>query len=165
MRRIAYVDIDAHHGDGVFYAYEDDPELFIADIHQDGRTLYPGTGQATETGKGDAAGTKLNLLLPAGAGSDAFRKAWEQAEAFVAAAAPEFVILQCGADSLAGDPITALRLAAGDHGLAASRLRELAAKHANGRLLALGGGGYNRQNLAAAWCAVVRALLPDRAGG
>lgn len=159
VRRIAYVDIDAHHGDGVFYAYEDDPEIFIADIHQDGQTLYPGTGHASETGKGVAAGTKLNLPLLAGAGSEDFRDAWKRAEAFIDAGEPEFIILQCGADSLAGDPLTAIRLAATDHGFAAARLREIAAKHANGRLLALGGGGYNRVNIGAAWCAVVRALL------
>lgn len=132
VKRIAYVDIDAHHGDGVFYAYEDDPELIIADIHQDARTLYPGTGHATETGKGMAAGTKLNLPLAAGANSEDFRDAWKQAEAFIDATAPEFIILQCGADSIAGDPLTALRLGADDHGFAAARLCELAAKHANG---------------------------------
>ncbi|HEX6929090.1 MAG TPA: acetoin utilization protein AcuC, partial [Gammaproteobacteria bacterium] len=118
VQRIAYVDIDAHHGDGVFYAYEDDPDIFIADIHQDGRTLYPGTGRAAETGSGDAAGTKLNLPLPAGAGSSKFREAWQEVEAFIDAAAPEFIILQCGADSLAGDPLTALGLSADDHGFA-----------------------------------------------
>lgn len=158
MRRIAYVDIDAHHGDGVFYAYEDDPELFVADIHQDPRTLYPGTGRADETGRDAAAGTKLNLPLPPGAGSAAFRAAWGEVEAFLDAAAPEFVILQCGADSLAGDPLTALGLAADDHGFAAARLCELAERHAGGRLLALGGGGYHRPNLAAAWTAVIAAL-------
>lgn len=158
IRRIAYVDIDAHHGDGVFYAYEHDADVVIADIHQDGRSLYPGTGSAMETGKGDAAGTKLNLPLSAGAGSAEFRAAWQRAEAFIDAARPEFIILQCGADSLAGDPLTALRFSAGDHGHAAARLVALAEKHAGGRLLALGGGGYSRPNLAAAWCAVVRAL-------
>ncbi len=54
IQRIAYVDIDAHHGDGVFYAFEDDPELIFADIHEDGRHLYPGCGDATETGAGRA---------------------------------------------------------------------------------------------------------------
>jgi len=159
IRRIAYVDIDAHHGDGVFYAYENDAELFIADIHQDGRSLYPGTGHADETGKGTAAGTKLNVPLLAHAGSEDFRVAWERVETFVDAARPEFIILQCGADALAGDPLTALGLAAEDHGFAAGRLVELANRHANGRLMALGGGGYDRPNLAAAWSAVVAALL------
>ncbi len=63
INRIAYVDIDAHHGDGVFYAFEDDPEIFIADIHEDGRSLYPGTGAVHETGSGNAEGTKLNIPL------------------------------------------------------------------------------------------------------
>ena len=159
VRRIAYVDIDAHHGDGVFYAYEDDPELFFADIHQDGRSLFPGTGRADETGTGDATGTKLNLPLPAGAGSREFRAAWQQVERFVDDVRPEFIILQCGADSLAGDPLTGLQLTAADHGFATARLRELAERHADGRLLALGGGGYHLPNLATAWSAVLVALV------
>ena len=68
IERVAYVDIDAHHGDGVFYGFESDPRVIIGDIHEDGRSLYPGTGRATETGTGDAAGTKLNIPLPPGAG-------------------------------------------------------------------------------------------------
>lgn len=159
IQRIAYVDIDAHHGDGVFYAYEDDPDIYIADIHQDGRSLFPGTGHAHEAGKGEADGTKLNLPLPAGAGSEAFRDAWDRAESFINAAEPEFIILQCGADALAGDPLTALDLQASDHGYATKRLVEIANCHAGGRLLALGGGGYDRPNLAAAWSAVVASLL------
>jgi len=67
IKRIAYADIDAHHGDGVFYAFEDDPDVWIADIHEDGRYLYPGTGHADETGKGGAKGSKLNLPLLPGA--------------------------------------------------------------------------------------------------
>lgn len=158
LQRIAYVDIDAHHGDGVFYAFEDDPDLIFADIHQDGRSLYPGTGHAHETGLGNAAGAKLNLPLPAGAGSDDFLRAWQEVESFIDAAAPEFILLQCGADSLAGDPLTGLRLSASDHAHATARLCVLAARHAKGRLLAMGGGGYHRPNLAAAWTAVVGEL-------
>ncbi len=159
LRRIAYVDIDAHHGDGVFYAFEADPDLIIADIHEDGRYLYPGTGTADETGLGPAVGSKLNLPLRPGAGDDEFMAAWARAEAHVAAARPEFIILQCGADSLAGDPITHLALSAGAHGFAARRLCAVAGGSAHGRLLALGGGGYAHANLAAAWCAVVESLL------
>jgi len=76
IRRIAYVDIDAHHGDGVYYAFESDPDLWIADMHEDGRYLYPGTGYANETGKGKATGTKLNLpMLPESDDTD-FHKLW-----------------------------------------------------------------------------------------
>ena len=95
-RRVAYIDIDAHHGDGVFYAFEADPEVCIADIHEDGRYLYPGTGFAHETGKGAAAGTKLNLPAPPGADDRFFDHAWPQALEFVRAARPEFIILQAG---------------------------------------------------------------------
>ena len=58
LERIAYVDIDAHHGDGVFYAFEDDPGVIFADLHEDGRYLYPGTGARTETGKGAGGGNE-----------------------------------------------------------------------------------------------------------
>lgn len=158
IRRVAYVDIDAHHGDGVFYAFEDDPDLIFADLHEDGRFLYPGTGAAAETGRGPAAGTKLNLPLPPDAGDEAFLAAWERAEAHIEAGKPEFILFQCGADSLAGDPITHLRYTEAAHRHAAERLRALADRHCDGRLLALGGGGYNRDNLARAWTAVVAAL-------
>nr|MDJ0928712.1 acetoin utilization protein AcuC [Gammaproteobacteria bacterium] len=153
-----YVDIDAHHGDGVFYAFAADPEICIADLHEDGRYLYPGTGHASETGEGQAAGTKLNLPLMPGAGDADFLKAWEQAERFIDDFAPEFVLLQCGADSLAGDPITHLQCSAAAHGQVAARLCRLADRHCDGRLVALGGGGYNRDNLARGWTAVVTAL-------
>jgi acetoin utilization protein AcuC len=159
IRRVAYVDIDAHHGDGVFYAFEDDPDLIFADIHEDGRYLYPGTGDATETGQGLATGTKLNLPAPADAGDEFFFQAWEQLESFVRKAKPEFIILQCGADSIAGDPITHLRFTPDAHAHAARRLCAVADDYAQGRLLALGGGGYNRSNLARAWSAVVKALI------
>ena len=161
VNRIAYVDIDAHHGDGVFYAFEDDPEIFIGDIHEDGRFLYPGTGGVHETGSGTAEGTKLNIPLPPGASDDAFFDAWERVEAHIDAAEPEFVILQCGADCLAGDPLTHLDYTSAAHRRATSRLCRLADRHCNGRLLALGGGGYNPQGIADAWCAVVEELLSD----
>jgi acetoin utilization protein AcuC len=159
VRRIAYVDIDAHHGDGVFYGFEDDPDLIFADIHEDGQFLYPGTGRANETGTGRAHGTKLNIPLPPGSDDAAFQQVWPRLEEFVRAGQPEFILLQAGADSIAGDPITHLQFSPRSHGQAAARLARLADELCHGRLLATGGGGYNRANLAAAWCAVVEGLL------
>src|SRR3989338_3932038 len=153
IRRVAYVDIDAHHGDGVFYAFEDDPDLIFADIHEDGRYLYPGTGAETETGTGKATGTKLNVPMLPEAGDAAFFVAWERVEAFVRAGNPEFILLQAGADSLDGDPITHLRYTPAAHAHAAVRLCRLADEFCAGRLLATGGGGYDRANLPSAWCA------------
>jgi len=159
LARIAYVDIDAHHGDGVYYGFESDPALVFADIHEDGRFLYPGTGAASERGRGRAAGTKLNVPMPADADDDRFLEAWHQVEAFVDAARPQFILFQCGADSIAGDPITHLRYSSAAHAHAAERLCALADRHCNGRLLAMGGGGYNRRNLALAWTAVLARLV------
>jgi acetoin utilization protein AcuC len=159
LSRIAYVDIDAHHGDGVYYAFEDDPNLFFADIHEDGRYLYPGTGHAGETGTETAVGTKLNLPMAPGVGDDDFRAVWAEVETFLEAARPEFILFQCGADSVAGDPITHLQFSPAAHGYAAERLCLIADRHCSGRVLAMGGGGYNRDNLALAWTAVVRAFV------
>ncbi|MEE8428031.1 MAG: acetoin utilization protein AcuC [Gammaproteobacteria bacterium] len=163
LRRVAYVDIDAHHGDGVFYAFEDDPDLIFADLHEDGRYLYPGTGSISETGRGDAKGMKLNIPMPPKAGDKEFFQVWEQVEAFVRERQPEFILLQCGADSISGDPITHLEYSSQAHRFAAGRLRIVAEECCGGRLLAMGGGGYNRANLADAWTAVVDALLEEGA--
>lgn len=161
--RIAYVDIDAHHGDGVYYAFENDPRVCIADIHEDGRYLFPGTGYAHETGKGTALGSKLNLPLPPGAGDREFLQAFERAEVFVEAFRPEIVLFQCGVDSLAGDPLTHLQFSPSCHKFAAERLCRIADRSAAGRLLAFGGGGYDLKNIAQGWCGVVEAFVAAEA--
>jgi acetoin utilization protein AcuC len=158
LQRVAYVDIDAHHGDGVFYGFEDDPDLIFADVHEDGRFLYPGTGAASETGIGPAKGTKLNVPMPPGADDDQFLAAWPQVVDYLERMAPEFIIFQCGADSLEGDPITHLRYTEEAHAAATKSLCQLADRHCGGRIVATGGGGYNRRNLARAWTRVVQAL-------
>ncbi len=158
IKRIAYVDIDAHHGDGVFYAFDHDPDLMFADIHEDGRFLYPGTGAANETGEGDAVNTKLNLPLPSGAGDTEFMNAWLQIEHYLQASSPEFVLLQCGVDSMADDPLAHLRFTENAHAHAAQRLCQLAESWGHGRVLAMGGGGYNRGNVARGWTRVVNAF-------
>ena len=158
LERIAYVDIDAHHGDGVYYGFEHDPACIFADLHEDGRFLFPGTGHAHESGRGEAEGTKLNIPLPPGAGDEEFREAWPRVMEFLDRHRPEFIILQCGADPLEGDPITHMRYTDAPHREATRGLLEIAGRHARGRLLATGGGGYNRPNIARAWTAVVEEL-------
>jgi acetoin utilization protein AcuC len=156
VQRVAYVDIDVHFGDGVFYAFEDDPDLIFADIHEDWRSLYPGTGRDDETGKGSAAGTKLNINLKPGSGDAEFVSAWKRVEAHIEQFEPEFIVFQCGADGLKGDPLGGLNYTAAVHAHAARNLRRLADKYAKRRLMGFGGGGYDRANLAQAWCAVLR---------
>ena len=94
------------------------------------------------------------------ADDQAFLSAWSRAEAFIEQAAPEFIILQCGADSVAGDPLTHLGYSAEAHAHAAKSLVQIAETHCKGRMLAVGGGGYNRDNLAHAWCNVVKSMIP-----
>ena len=87
------------------------------------------------------------------------REVWPRVEEFLRAARPEFIILQCGADSVAGDPMTHLAFTPNAHVYATARLVTLAEELGHGRLLALGGGGYNLHNLARAWTGVLRSLL------
>lgn len=158
IKRVAYVDIDAHHGDGVFYGFQSDPDFVFADIHEDGRFLYPGTGALDETGTGAAVGTKLNIPLAPGADDADFRAAWQRVEDYLTSMRPEFIIMQCGADSLEGDPITHLAWTEEAHAEAATSLCRLADKYCQGRIIGTGGGGYNRRNLARAWTRVVQSF-------
>jgi acetoin utilization protein AcuC len=159
IERVAYVDIDAHHGDGVYYPFEADPYVVFADLHEDGRYLYPGTGRAEESGTGAAAGTKLNIPLPPAAGDAEFAALWPRVIAHIEQFSPQFIIMQCGVDSLGGDPLAHLKLTAASHAMAARDLAQQADRLGHGRVLALGGGGYNRANIAAGWNAVLEAFL------
>jgi len=154
--KVAYVDIDAHHGDGVFYAFESVPEIIIADIHQ--AHLYPGTGHSNEKGKGFAEGTKLNLPLPPGAGDAEFQTAFDKVIEFLSKYNLDFIILQAGADGLADDPLTELNYTINAHKYAAEKLHKLAHQKCNGKLLMLGGGGYNPEGTANAWLEAVKIL-------
>jgi acetoin utilization protein AcuC len=159
ITKIAYVDIDAHHGDGVYYEFEDDPMLFIADIHEDGHYLYPGTGTESETGSGDAKGTKLNIPLKPNSDDNDFIAAFNRVEEFIDnIAKPQLIILQCGADCINGDPLTHLKYTPKAHRYTADILHRLSHKHCNGRIIALGGGGYNKSNVANAWTEVINSL-------
>jgi acetoin utilization protein AcuC len=162
FKRVVYVDIDAHHGDGVFYGFESDPRVVIGDIHEDGRFLYPGTGRATETGKGDAKDTKLNIPLPPGAGDVDFILAFDRIEEFVRGFEPDLILLQCGADGLSGDPLTHLEYSSAAHAYASSKLHSLSHEVCEGRILAMGGGGYDPANVRDAWSEVVRELSGSR---
>ena len=162
VKRVAYIDIDAHHGDGVFYGFQDDPDVVFADIHEDGRYLYPGTGSADETGTGWARGTKLNIPLAPGAGDPEFHDAWQRVERYLHEMQPQFIVMQCGADSLDGDPITHLRFSEEAHAAAAASLCRIADEYCSGRILGTGGGGYNRQNVARAWTRVVQSFADTK---
>jgi acetoin utilization protein AcuC len=159
LKRVLYVDIDVHHGDGVFYPYEMDPNVFIFDVHEDGRFLYPGSGRELETGEGRAMGTKVNVPLLPGEGDERIKDILPRLEKFATRADPDFVILQCGADGMAGDPIGGLSFSESFHSKIAELLHGVAHTACEGRIVALGGGGYNPDNCARGWTSVVRQLV------
>lgn len=166
---VAYVDVDVHHGDGVYVGFAGEPDVIIADIHEDERTIWPHSpeepgdgpfpGDRTSCGEGAARGTKLNLPLPAGAGDAGFRRAIDEAVAFITPFRPAFVVFESGADGLEGDPFGHLGLTAASLTYATRRLRALADETAGGRLLVVGGGGYELRNLVAGFTAVIEALI------
>lgn len=159
IKRFLYVDIDAHHGDGVFYEFYKDKDVIIVDVHENPRTLYPGTGFEEEKGEGDAFGTKLNIVLPAGSDDTVFYKRFDQIKHFILNSRPDFIIFQCGGDSLKGDPITHLRLSPEVHFNVALFLKDFARKIGCYGPLALGGGGYNNISTSQGWMNVVRAFI------
>jgi len=142
--RVAYVDVDVHHGDGVQTAFLADPRVLTISLHQHPMTLFPATGYASEVGDGDAKGTAVNLALPPGTGDSGWLRAFHAVvPSMVRAFRPQVLVTQCGVDSHAEDPLADLRLSVDGHRAAFQALRELADEAAGGKWLALGGGGYS----------------------
>ena len=147
--RIAYVDVDVHHGDGVQWIFYDEPRVLTVSLHQDGRTLFPGTGSVDETGSGDAEGTKVNVPLPPFTGDDGWLRAFNEiVPPLVEAFRPQVLVTQLGCDSHYTDPLANMALTTAAYRETAGVLHDLAHRAAEGRWLATGGGGYQ-------WAAVV----------
>jgi acetoin utilization protein AcuC len=141
--KVAYVDVDVHHGDGVQVAFYDDPRVLTVSLHQDPRTLFPGTGFATEVGSGAGEGASINVALPPGTGDSGWLRAFEAVvPAAVRAFAPEVLVTQCGCDTHHEDPLANLELSVDGQRAAIGSLHKLAHEVAHGRWVALGGGGY-----------------------
>jgi len=141
--RVAYVDVDVHHGDGPQAIFYDDPRVLTISLHQDGRTLFPGTGATDELGADDAAGTSVNVPLPPFTGDDDWLRAFtEVVPPLVEAFHPEVLVTQLGCDSHHADPLAQLSLTTAAYKKTATALHELAHRAAGGRWLATGGGGY-----------------------
>jgi acetoin utilization protein AcuC len=141
--RVAYVDIDVHHGDGVQAAFYDDPRVLTISLHQDPRTLFPGTGLPTELGTGAAEGTAVNVALPPGTGDSGWLRAFGAVvPGAVRAFRPEVLVTQCGCDTHHEDPLANLELSVDGQRTAIAALHSLAHEAAHGKWVALGGGGY-----------------------
>ena len=143
FERIAYVDVDVHHGDGVQAAFYDDPRVLTISLHQHPMTLWPGTGWSREYGDGKAAGYAVNLPLPPGTSDPGWLRAFDAVvPSLLMAFRPQLLVTQCGADTHREDPLADLGLSVDGHREIYRRLRELATHTAEGRWLATGGGGY-----------------------
>ena len=144
FERIAYVDVDVHHGDGVQAAFQDDPRVLTISLHQHPMTLWPGTGWPNEVGSGDATGTAVNLPLPPGTRDGSWLRAFHAVvPSLLAAFRPALLVTQCGVDTHHEDPLAELSLSVDGHRAIYQALRELAETYAGGKWLALGGGGYS----------------------
>jgi acetoin utilization protein AcuC len=143
VERVAYVDVDVHHGDGPQAIFYDDPRVLTISLHQSGRTLFPGTGFVEERGAGDAEGTKVNVPLPPLTGDELWLRAFQEVvPPLVEAFRPQVLVTQLGCDTHHSDPLANLMLTTATYRRAAALLHDLAHRVTGGRWLATGGGGY-----------------------
>jgi len=159
--RVVYVDLDAHHGDGVQAIFQEEPRALTISIHESGQYLFPGTGEIDEIGVGAGTGTSLNVPLPPFSGNLALLAAVERiVEPAVRAYRPQVLVTQVGADSHHADPLTHLSTTIDLFPQLAVRLHRLAHECCDGRWLILGGGGYDPADVTPrAWAAFIGTVL------
>jgi acetoin utilization protein AcuC len=146
-KRVLYLDVDVHHGDGVAYAFYDRSDVMTISFHQDPKTLFPGTGFADEIGTGRGKGYCVNVPLPVGTYDQVYIKAFEAvALPLIKAYNPDIFVFELGADALAGDPLAHLQLT---NNVYAEIIHHLLSF--NKPIVATGGGGYNVENTVRAW--------------
>jgi acetoin utilization protein AcuC len=158
--RVAYIDIDVHHGDGTQWIFFEEPRVLTCSVHETGRYLFPGTGGIAERGIGEAEGTAINVPLPPYAGDRPYLRAIEEVIApAVAAFRPDVIVTQDGADPHHGDPLAHLQVTMPSFPRVFRTLHELAREAAGGRWVALGGGGYTFQVVPRAWTMLLAEML------
>jgi acetoin utilization protein AcuC len=141
--RVAYVDVDVHHGDGVQTAFYDDPRVLTISLHEHPATLWPGTGLPSETGGPGAEGSAVNVALPAGTGDAGWLRAFDAVvPPLLRVFRPQILVSQHGCDTHWLDPLAGLRLSIDAQRVAHAAIHQLAHEVAGGRWLLTGGGGY-----------------------
>jgi acetoin utilization protein AcuC len=149
LRRVAYVDLDVHHGDGVMYGFYHDGRVLDIDFHETGRSIFPGTGETRETGTGDGSGFKVNVPLPPGSGDEVLRPLFLRlVPPLIREFRPELIVVQGGLDAHVGDGLGHLRYSGSSYVLAVRTLRDLADSTEGAGLVVTGGGGYSAVNVA-----------------
>lgn len=141
--RVCYVDVDVHHGDGVEVMFADDPRVLTISLHESGQYLFPGTGRVTDIGEDGARGSIVNVPLLPGTTGEIWMPAFDQiVDPLVRAFSPDILITQLGCDSHTTDPLAHLALTLDDMAAIYRRLHGLAHEAADGKWVAMGGGGY-----------------------
>jgi acetoin utilization protein AcuC len=142
-KKVAYVDVDVHHGDGVQQIFYDDPRVLTISLHETGQMLFPGTGFPGESGGPDAVGTSVNVALPPGTSDAGWLRAFHAiVPPLVRAFEPDILVTQQGCDSHRDDPLAHLMLTVDGHRASYLALHDLAHEVSGGRWVAMGGGGY-----------------------
>ncbi|HBI23873.1 MAG TPA: acetoin utilization protein AcuC [Nitrospiraceae bacterium] len=164
-KRVAYIDIDAHHGDGVQHIFYSTDKVLTISFHESGEFLFPGTGYAENIGTGEGMGYSVNLPFYPGTGDSVFVWGFEQiVPPLIEAYKPDFIVTQLGVDSMATDPLAHLMLTTNGFCAMIERMRSF-----NIPWIALGGGGYNLSNVARAWALAFSIMcsieLPDEIPG
>jgi acetoin utilization protein AcuC len=148
-RKVAYIDIDAHHGDGVMYGLYESGAVLDIDFHQDGRTLFPGTGFPEESGRGDGAGLKVNVPLPPGAGDESLLPLFQRlVPPLLRSYRPDLIVVQHGADGHFGDPLTGLAYTSRSYDEIDRIVLDLGKELSQSRVVFAGGGGYRPESVA-----------------
>jgi acetoin utilization protein AcuC len=143
VERVAYVDIDVHHGDGVQAVFWDEPRVLTISLHESGRTLFPGTGDPADVGGPSARGAAINIAFDAGTRDEEWHAGFDAVvPGALADFAPTYLVTQHGCDTHALDPLANLLLTVDGQRLAHTKLHDLAHQVCDGRWLAVGGGGY-----------------------
>ncbi len=146
-RRVVYLDIDAHHGDGVQEAFYDTDQVLTISLHESGIYFYPGTGFEDEIGEGRGKGYSVNVPLIAHTDDALYMKAFDEvAYPLIAAYDPDIIVTQIGADTFRTDPLTRLEITTQSYSYIMRKLKALKIPW-----VALGGGGYDLMNTARAW--------------
>lgn len=143
VQRIAYIDVDVHHGDGVQQMFYDDPRVLTISLHESPLTLFPGTGFAEETGGPGALGSAVNVALPAGTGDQGWLRAFHAiVPDILEAFDPQVIVSQHGCDTHIDDPLAHLALTVDGQRMSYEAIHRWAHRYASGRWIAVGGGGY-----------------------
>lgn len=158
--KVAYLDIDCHHGDGVQWIYYDDPNVLTISFHESGKFLFPGSGNTDEIGEGPGKGYSINFPMLPGTSNRMFLKLFDKCiPKILEAYQPDIIITQLGVDTHLNDPLTQMGFSIEVHLKIAQRLKECAVNYCGNKWLALGGGGYLMNVVPRAWTIYLAQML------